>query len=128
MFIYYTADPGTMGIPLSQLFLTFRAIFPIRVPHDVSPSSSQPPFSVIIETRYLNVSTCFNLSFFLSYIHASPLTSRVHTLASVFFAFTLRSFVSKAFCYSPTRLCKSSSISANIPSHMHTVGPMILIS
>ena len=59
MTVWYrpTAALSIMGILLSHTIPDIARYFPIQLPC-VTPSL-QPPFSLIIEPRYLNVSTCY---------------------------------------------------------------------
>ena len=70
-----------MDILLSHTTQNICRHFPHPFPTRCLTSSSQPPFSIIVERRYLNVSTCFSLSFFLSDISASTLTFSESTKA-----------------------------------------------
>ena len=53
-------------LSIASILLSCPATFPNQLPLGCLASSSQPPFSLITKPRYLNCSTCFSLSFFLS--------------------------------------------------------------
>ena len=114
--VLYTATMSIMSILLSRNIPGISCDYPIQLPLDVSLLlRRQPSHLSIIEPTYLNVSTCSSLYFFLSDISASIIPPCMHTMPSVFFAFTLRPFLSNASCHSTTLLCNYSSFSANIP-------------
>ena len=61
MTVWYrpTAALSIMGILLSHTITYIARYFPHPAPTRCVTPSSQPPFSLIIEPRYLNVSTCY---------------------------------------------------------------------
>ena len=105
----YTAAFIIKGILLSHTIPDISRHFPQPAPTRRLISYSQRPFSLIIEPRHLNVSTCSSLSFLLSDISTSTPASLVHTMTYVFFAFTLPftlvRFFSNASSHSTTLLC-----------------------
>ena len=102
MTVVCTAALSIMGILFPHTIPDISRHFPYPDRSRCIASSPQPPFSMIIDTRYLNVSTCFRLCFFLSY--------------SIFsWAFTVCPFLSNYCCQSTTLQCNSSSVYANIP-------------
>ena len=109
----YNVALSIMGILLTHTIPDISRHFPHTGPTRFVTSSSQPPFSLISEPRYLNVSACFSIYFFLSDISA-PLTCLVHTMTSVLFASTLNTFFSNDPCHSTHLLSNSSALSANI--------------
>ena len=110
------------GILLSNILpLVFLDHFPHPSLTRCLTSTSQPPFSLIIEPifilKYLNLFQ----SIFLSDVSATTLTCGVHNMTSVFFPFTFIPFLNNASCHSTTLLCNSSSVSASTPSHLHNI-------
>ena len=78
------------------------------------------------QLNFSNFSTSYVQSFVLSHVSVSTLPSCVHSMTSVFVAFTFSIFLSNASCHSTTILSVLLSLSIS-PSHQHTVSPIFLL-